>query len=60
MAANPTVLARLTGAEPQRIKEIALTATSPADLPPGRELLAALADALGLAGADHGYAGFEG
>ena len=55
LAANPTVLARLTGADPQRIKEIALTAVSPANLPPAKELLAALADALGLEGAEHGY-----
>ena len=34
-----------------------LTATTPADLPPAKELLAALADALGLEGAEHGYAG---
>ena len=52
LAANPTVLARLTGADPQRVKEVALTAASPADLAPAREILAALADALGLEGAD--------
>jgi hypothetical protein len=57
LAANPTVLARLTGADPQRVKEIARTATSPADLPPAKELLAELADALALEGAEHGYAG---
>ena len=57
LAANPTVLARLTGADPQRIKEAAPTGVSPADLPPARELLAELAATLGLEGADHGYAG---
>ena len=57
LAANPTVLARLTGADPQRVKEIARTATSPAELPPAKEILAALADTLGLEGAGHGYAG---
>ncbi|HET8742108.1 MAG TPA: GNAT family N-acetyltransferase [Gaiella sp.] len=56
LAANPTVLARLTGADPQRIKALALNASSPAALPPARELLASLADALGLEGGDHGYA----
>jgi ribosomal protein S18 acetylase RimI-like enzyme len=56
LAANPTVLARLTGADPQRVKQVALTAASPADLPPARELLAELAATLGLEGADHGYA----
>jgi hypothetical protein len=56
LAANPTVLARLTGADPQRIKALATTATSPAELPPARELIASLAEALGLEGAEHGYA----
>lgn len=59
LAANPTVLARLTGADPQRVKEVALTAASPADLAPAREILAALADALGLQGAEHGFAGLD-
>ena len=57
LAANPTVLARLTGAEPQRVKDVALTASSPTGLPPPRELLTDLAFALGLEGAGHGYAG---
>lgn len=56
LAANPTVLARLTGADPQLIKALALNASSPAALPPARELLASLAEALGLEGGDHGYA----
>ena len=55
LAANPTVLARLTGADPQRVKSLATTGTSPAELPPARELIAALAEVLGLEGADHGY-----
>lgn len=59
LAANPTVLARLTGADPGRVREIARNAASPADLPPAREILAALADALGLEGAEHGFAGLE-
>ena len=37
-------------------KGLALNASSPAALPPPRELLASLADALGLEGGDHGYA----
>ncbi len=56
LAANPTVLARLTGADPQMIKALATTGTSPAELPPARELIASLANVLGLEGADHGYA----
>ena len=59
LAANPTVLARLTGADPQRVREAALTAETPADLPPAHETLTALAAALGLEGAEHGYAGLE-
>lgn len=57
LAANPTVLARLTGADPQRVKAVARTGASPAELPPARRLLAELADVLGLEGAEHGYAG---
>jgi ribosomal protein S18 acetylase RimI-like enzyme len=56
LAANPTVLARLTGADPKLIKALATTAPSPAALPPARELLASLASILGLEGAEHGYA----
>ena len=56
LAANPTVLARITGADPQEVKRVAVTAASPSDLPPALELLAALASVLGLEGADHGYA----
>lgn len=59
LAANPTVLARLTGADPQRVKEAAPTAPTPGDLPSARELLANLAAVLGLEGADHGYAGLD-
>ena len=56
LAANPTVLARLTGADPQGVKTVAVTATSPSELPPAKELLASLAAVLGLEGAEHGYA----
>ena len=56
MAANPTAVARLTGAEPGRVRALARTASSPADLAPAGELLGELADAFGLPGGDHGYA----
>lgn len=59
LAANPTVLARLTGADPARVRDVARTATATDDLPPARELLAALAQTLGLEGAEHGYAGLQ-
>jgi ribosomal protein S18 acetylase RimI-like enzyme len=55
LAANPTLAARLTGADPARLRAVARTAPSPAELPPAPELLAQLADAFGLAGADRGF-----
>jgi hypothetical protein len=56
MAANPTVISRLTGADPHRIRSVARTASSPSELPPASDLLAQLADAMGLQGAGHGWA----
>jgi GNAT superfamily N-acetyltransferase len=56
LGANPTAVARLTGAEPARVRAVARTAASPGDLPPAPELLAAIAEAVGIAGAEHGYA----
>jgi ribosomal protein S18 acetylase RimI-like enzyme len=48
LAANPTLAARLTGADPSRVRAVARTASSPAELPRARELLAQIADVLGL------------
>jgi GNAT superfamily N-acetyltransferase len=48
LGANPTVVARLTGAEPARVREIARTAPSPADLPPWNELYEQIADLMGV------------
>jgi ribosomal protein S18 acetylase RimI-like enzyme len=56
LAANPTVVTRLTGADPAEVRRIARTAPAPADLPPARELLAELAAALRIEGAEHGFA----
>jgi ribosomal protein S18 acetylase RimI-like enzyme len=56
LAANPRVVSRLTGADPEAVRRIAITASAPADLAPARELLAELAAALGASGAEHGYA----
>lgn len=56
LAANPTVLHRLTGADPAAVKAVVRTASSPDGLPPARELLAAIAGVLGLEGALHGFA----
>jgi ribosomal protein S18 acetylase RimI-like enzyme len=48
LSANPTLAARLTGADPARVREVAPIASSPSELPPARELLAQIADVLGL------------
>ena len=55
MAANPRVISRLTGADPGRIRAVARTAASPAELPPARELVGQLAEAMGVEGASHGW-----
>ncbi|MDQ3672211.1 MAG: GNAT family N-acetyltransferase [Actinomycetota bacterium] len=56
LAANPRVVSRLTGADPEAVRRIAVTASTPAELAPARELLVELAGAMGIAGAEHGYA----
>jgi hypothetical protein len=48
LAANPTLVARLTGADPTRVRAVARTASSVAELPPARQLLNQVADLLGL------------
>jgi ribosomal protein S18 acetylase RimI-like enzyme len=48
LAANPTVVARLTGADPGQVRSVARTASSPAELPAPEELVQQLADVLGL------------
>jgi GNAT superfamily N-acetyltransferase len=48
LGANPTVVARLTGADPVRVREIARTGSSPADLPPALELHAQIAELMGV------------
>ena len=57
LAANPRVIARLTGADPGAVRAAARTAASPEELPPAAELLDASAAASGLEGADHGWEG---
>jgi hypothetical protein len=56
LSANPRVIARLTGADGEAVRRIARTAAAPADLPPARELLEALAREIGIEGAGHGWA----
>lgn len=48
LSANPTVLARLTGAESAAIRAAAPTAASPGELPPAREIVDRIVAALGL------------
>ncbi len=56
LRANPTVLARLTGADPARVRAVARSAASPAELPPARELLASIAEVLGISGGELAFA----
>jgi len=51
LAANPTVVARLTGADPARVRAVCRTAASPAELPPVDELYRQVAGVLGIASA---------
>lgn len=48
MSANPTVAHRLTGADPERVRAVAVTEGSVAKLPPADELYAELAGVLGV------------
>jgi hypothetical protein len=48
LGANATVVARLTGADAKRFREVAKTAASPGELPPARELYEQIAAAMGV------------
>jgi GNAT superfamily N-acetyltransferase len=48
LGANATVVARLTGADPRRVREVARTAASPDELPPAQELYEQLASVMGV------------
>ena len=54
LRANPTLLGRLTGAEPAAIRAVARTADSPTQLPPPEEHFAQLAEVLGIVSAGIG------
>jgi hypothetical protein len=56
LAANPRVVARLTGADPAAVRAVARTALLPEELPPPDQLLAELAAAIGIEDAGHGWA----
>jgi ribosomal protein S18 acetylase RimI-like enzyme len=55
LAANPTVIARLTGAEPGAVRAAAVHGASPSELPAAEEILRNLAAAIRLEGAEHGW-----
>jgi len=48
LAANATLVARLTGAEPARVRAVARTASTPSELPPARELIEQIAGVMNL------------
>ncbi len=48
LGANATVVGRLTGADPRRVREVARTAASPGELPPAQELYEQLATVMGV------------
>jgi ribosomal protein S18 acetylase RimI-like enzyme len=48
LEANPTLVARLTGAERDAVRRVARTAATPADLPPAAELYDQIAALMGL------------
>ena len=55
LGANPRLMARLTGADPDAVRAIARTAASPAERPPAADLLVELARLFGIPQAAHGY-----
>ena len=55
LAANPTVVARLTGADPAEVRRVIRNGASPDELPPADELATSVASLLGVDGGDHGY-----
>jgi hypothetical protein len=57
LAANPTVVSRLTGADPAAVRDVIRTADRPEDLSPAHQLIGEIAAVLGVHGAEHGYAG---
>jgi hypothetical protein len=48
LAANATLVARLTGADPAHVRAVARTASTPSELPPARELLEQIAAMMNL------------
>jgi hypothetical protein len=57
LSANPTVVGRLTGADPADVRRVIRTGKRLEDLAPAQELVIQVAAVLGVEGGDHGYAG---
>ena len=55
LGANARLMARLTGADPAQVRDVAVTAPSSAGHPPAAELVVALGRLFGVRGAEHGY-----
>jgi hypothetical protein len=55
LQANPTVVARLTGADPADVRRVVRTANAPEELPPATDLVGQIASVLGVEGAEHRY-----
>lgn len=55
LAANPTLLERMTGADRREVRAAARHGKRPEDVPPPAETIAALARAVRIEGAEHGY-----
>ena len=53
--ANPTLVERLTGADRRAVRAAAVHGKAPDDVPPPAETVSALAAAMRIEGADHGY-----
>lgn len=55
LAANPTLVERLTGGDRREVRAAAVLGKRPDELPPPAETVAALARAMRIEGAEHGY-----
>jgi hypothetical protein len=55
LGANPRLMARMTGADAEAVRDAARTAAGPEDLPPAPELLGRLAELFGFPSARAGY-----
>jgi hypothetical protein len=55
LAANPTLVERMTGADRREVRAAAVVGKHPDELPPPTETAASLAQAMRIEGAEHGY-----